>query len=111
MATDSSSAGRRSELHSGCHECGAPLADDQRYCVECGERRGAFAPALAAFIASPGPSAVATDIHGADADCDDTHDSEPDADADTGEKVPAWLAELSSSVAALSVIVVLAFGV
>jgi hypothetical protein len=23
-----------------CAECGAPLASDQRYCVECGERRG-----------------------------------------------------------------------
>src|SRR6201992_4065048 len=24
-----------------CVNCGAPLADDQRYCVVCGERRGA----------------------------------------------------------------------
>ena len=23
-----------------CAECGAPMAQDQRYCVECGERRG-----------------------------------------------------------------------
>ena len=23
-----------------CAECGAPMASDQRYCVECGERRG-----------------------------------------------------------------------
>jgi hypothetical protein len=24
----------------GCHECGAPLAADQRYCLNCGKRRG-----------------------------------------------------------------------
>jgi len=24
-----------------CGECGSPLAHDQRYCVECGARRGA----------------------------------------------------------------------
>lgn len=23
-----------------CEQCGAPLADDQRYCLECGQRRG-----------------------------------------------------------------------
>src|SRR4051794_5050924 len=26
---------------SGCTECAAPLADDQRYCLHCGARRGA----------------------------------------------------------------------
>jgi hypothetical protein len=29
-----------------CRVCGAPLASDQRYCVECGERRGAARFAL-----------------------------------------------------------------
>ena len=34
-----------------CRVCGAPLASDQRYCVECGERRGA-----ARFVLpTPGP--------------------------------------------------------
>jgi hypothetical protein len=36
-----------------CRACGAPLASDQRYCVECGERRGAARFALP----TPGPAA------------------------------------------------------
>jgi hypothetical protein len=28
-------------IHQGCAACGASMAADQRYCVECGERRGA----------------------------------------------------------------------
>jgi hypothetical protein len=28
-------------IHEGCPVCGAAMAADQRYCVECGERRGA----------------------------------------------------------------------
>jgi hypothetical protein len=35
-----------------CSACGAPMASDQRYCVECGERRGAARFALPA----PGPA-------------------------------------------------------
>jgi hypothetical protein len=27
-------------MHEGCPVCGAPMAVDQRYCLECGERRG-----------------------------------------------------------------------
>ncbi len=41
-----------------CVTCGAPLASDQRYCVNCGERRGA--PRFALPTASAGPS-VATE--------------------------------------------------
>jgi hypothetical protein len=39
-----------------CVSCGAPLASDQRYCVNCGERRGAARFALPASTASAGPS-------------------------------------------------------
>jgi hypothetical protein len=37
-----------------CANCGAPLATDQRYCVQCGERRGAsrFSPASMAAPAT-----------------------------------------------------------
>src|SRR5262249_13015462 len=35
----------------GCRECGATLADDQRYCLSCGSRVGP--------LAVPGPSAAA----------------------------------------------------
>lgn len=33
---------RASHYMFGCKKCGAPLAHDQRYCVECGERRGSL---------------------------------------------------------------------
>ncbi len=35
----------------GCPACGAPLAADQRYCVECGARRGPLPPLIAQLIA------------------------------------------------------------
>ena len=38
-----------------CRECGAPLAEDQRYCLNCGARRGA--PRVE--IQRPAPAAVA----------------------------------------------------
>ncbi|HSZ04009.1 MAG TPA: alkaline phosphatase family protein [Solirubrobacteraceae bacterium] len=33
-----------------CAECGSRLAHDQRYCLDCGARRGALAPATARWI-------------------------------------------------------------
>lgn len=42
-----------------CVNCGAPLASDQRYCVQCGERRGQSRFALADAAAAPPPSARA----------------------------------------------------
>jgi hypothetical protein len=47
--TPESASPQRTELHpllsaavrQGCAACGASMAADQRYCVECGERRGA----------------------------------------------------------------------
>lgn len=33
-----------------CRECGSPLAPDQRYCVNCGHRRGALPSAVAGTI-------------------------------------------------------------
>ena len=34
------SSRRRSAMHGvPCAECGAPLAEDQRYCLNCGQRR------------------------------------------------------------------------
>jgi hypothetical protein len=39
-----------------CSSCGAPLAADQRYCVECGQRVG---PPLALPYALPAPDAIA----------------------------------------------------
>jgi zinc-ribbon domain len=42
-----------------CVNCGAPLSSDQRYCINCGERRGAARftlPVAAAASAEPPPS-------------------------------------------------------
>jgi hypothetical protein len=39
-----------------CASCGAALADDQRYCLECGERR---APTGSALLAGPTPGGIA----------------------------------------------------
>jgi phosphatidylinositol-3-phosphatase len=36
--------------HLCCGECGSRLAFDQRYCVDCGARRGALAPAMARWL-------------------------------------------------------------
>lgn len=54
---------------SGCKSCGARLAVDQRYCLACGERRGAIPAAVARWLsivdpdeaaaASPPPAAAA----------------------------------------------------
>ena len=36
----------------GCESCGAPLAEDQRYCLECGARRGPLPFAIADRLAA-----------------------------------------------------------
>jgi hypothetical protein len=38
--------------NAGCEGCGAAFANDQRYCLECGTRRGSLPPAIAARLAS-----------------------------------------------------------
>lgn len=42
-----------------CAACGATLAPDQRYCVECGQRRGPTLPAVLAGATSPKADAAA----------------------------------------------------
>jgi phosphatidylinositol-3-phosphatase len=39
-----------------CPECGSRLAYDQRYCVDCGARRGALAPRVAQWIGIDAPA-------------------------------------------------------
>jgi phosphatidylinositol-3-phosphatase len=51
-----------------CHECGSPLAADQRYCVKCGTRRGLLPGAVAgtvAAMAAAGKAAAAGGAKGA----------------------------------------------
>jgi hypothetical protein len=39
-----------------CSACGAPLAADQRYCLECGERRTAARVPFTEVLAASGPT-------------------------------------------------------
>jgi hypothetical protein len=48
-----------------CVNCGAPLASDQRYCVNCGERRGKPRFTLAGPAAETAPDTTATRSAGA----------------------------------------------
>jgi len=50
VATPSTSGGDRAAGLLRCGDCGSRLACDQRYCVECGTRRGPLSPALAQLI-------------------------------------------------------------
>jgi hypothetical protein len=43
----------------GCSACGAGLAADQRYCLSCGERRGAIPAAVAKWLSIVAPPAAA----------------------------------------------------
>jgi hypothetical protein len=43
---------RGAERAGSCPGCGAASSDDQRYCLECGARRGPLPPAIAASLAS-----------------------------------------------------------
>jgi hypothetical protein len=75
-----------------CRECSAPLADDQRYCVECGARRGPLPPTIARLI---DPARV-----------------EPGPVADpAGSEWDDLLSRLTTPVAAVAVMALLAFGV
>lgn len=57
LSTESiASAPSAAEVAESCAACGAPLVDDQRYCLECGERRF---PISSVLLGGP-PSAGAT---------------------------------------------------
>ena len=51
MATDKDDT-RGSAGTASCSSCGAALSGDQRYCLQCGTRRGPLPPAIAAQLAS-----------------------------------------------------------
>ena len=88
-----------------CEECGARLAYDQRYCVECGKRRGPLAPAIAELIAVV-PRAGSGQAHEV---ADEPGASQAAGAADGREVGP--LGDLSASVSGIAVMALLAFGV
>jgi phosphatidylinositol-3-phosphatase len=67
MATALTSGGRvNSSRWLNCEECGARLAHDQRYCVECGARRGPLPLAIAELIGGAPQEPAATDSNQVD---------------------------------------------
>ena len=61
MSTSESTATEpRSMLR--CAECDAPLAHDQRYCVECGARRGPLPAQIAGLIGAIHEQGPAPDL-------------------------------------------------
>jgi hypothetical protein len=85
-----------------CAACGAPLAHDQRYCLECGERSGELPPHVASLIGAAMPGRAAED------GSDDDHAGDDVPGDDTGSD--SRLAMVSPRAAAIAVLGVLAFG-
>jgi len=87
-----------------CAECDASLAHDQRYCVQCGARRGPLPPEIAALVGAIHEQGPEPDLP----------PGTPLADsfADGGSKVPAFgFAMPGPRAAAIAVMAMLAFGV
>jgi hypothetical protein len=55
IASPSTSA---AQAPAACSRCGAPLAEDQRYCLQCGERRVAMSSFLAGETSAAGAAAT-----------------------------------------------------
>jgi phosphatidylinositol-3-phosphatase len=87
--------------HLCCGECGSRLAYDQRYCVDCGARRGALAPVTARWIGceTPAEQLAGTELPDAPSES---------ADSEQASRRPTMP---SPSVVGLAVMALLAFGV
>jgi phosphatidylinositol-3-phosphatase len=86
--------------NAGCEGCGAAFANDQRYCLECGTRRGSLPPAIAARLAA----LLHRDRRGED----QPEDGEAEARPEPGES-PGFMP--SPRAAAVAVMGMLALGV
>jgi hypothetical protein len=88
------------ELGSGCcRSCGARLALDQRYCLSCGERRGAIPAAVARWLSIVEPAGESEAAPAAT----------PASGGEEGDPLRRYMPEPRS--AAVAVICLLAFGV
>ncbi len=85
--------------HSRCSECDAHLAHDQRYCLDCGARRGALPATILELIEA------ATDRLRQPLDAWQDGGQPPDRDEPAGLPMP------TPAVAAVAVMALLAFGV
>ena len=90
-----------------CGECGERLAHDQRYCVECGARRGPLRPAIAELI-GVAPQAGPDRAHQS---AGESAASEAEAGGDWQLAWPSRETMPSPAVAGVAVMAVLAFGV
>ena len=52
MATDKDDTRGPAGTAASCSSCGTPFSGDQRYCLQCGARRGPLPPAVAAQLAA-----------------------------------------------------------
>jgi hypothetical protein len=91
--------------HLRCGECGSRLAYDQRYCVDCGARRGALAPATAEWIGIERP--VEHSVEHVTASEASAAPAYP-ADSEQAGRQPATP---SPSIVGVAVMALLAFGV
>jgi hypothetical protein len=92
--------------HSRCERCHSLLSHDQRYCVECGSRRGPLRPALAEWIGIPLPS-----THGPGADAEEAAEGLPAEPEGNGEDRGRQIPTPSPLAMGIAVMVLLAFGV
>jgi phosphatidylinositol-3-phosphatase len=97
MAASDFQSPRLERRSPACANCGAPLADDQRYCVNCGTRRGPVPAAVASLI-----TGLTSEAGGAPA--------EPESLASRWFTLPD-LSAVTPRVAAVAVMSMLAFGV
>ncbi|MEA2198325.1 MAG: hypothetical protein QOJ25_2376, partial [Solirubrobacteraceae bacterium] len=105
MTADQDDEPNGSRGGSRCATCRAPLADDQRYCVECGERRGglplAIAERLRAILARGDAQALFARDPAAFA-------ADP---ALAGAAAASWRSMPSPRASAVAIMAMLAFGV
>src|SRR5271170_8424042 len=92
---------RSASTHLCCGECASRLAHDQRYCVDCGARRGALAPATARWIGLETPALPLAVREGTDA-------PEDSAGSEEVRREPSLP---SPRIVGVAVMVLLAFGV
>jgi hypothetical protein len=91
-----------------CAECGSPFSGNQRYCLECGARRGDLPAAIAARIAPPPLPDRSRGPAGAE---QRTAREEPRAAVDSGAEQPLASRFPSPRAAAAAVMGMLALGV